>query len=89
MEREIPSLNTVDDIYSLCGVDKNGKVTAIVCYYTEDDEAHNKQVTLDFGRGGEYDIYVVDEVHSGECVKTTCELTFDMTRHSFIMIKEK
>ena len=89
MEREIPSLNTVDDIYSLCGVDKDGKVTAIVCYYTEDDEAHNKQVTLDFGRGGEYDVYLVDKTHDGERIATTKDLTFDMNRHSFIMITEK
>lgn len=88
MVKEIPAANKLENIYSLCGVDKDGKVTAVVTYYTDDDTAENKQIKLDFGRPGKYEIYLVDGTKMGEKVATTEDLTLDLKRWDMVLIKE-
>lgn len=88
MEKEIPAENTQENIYTLCGVGKDGKVMAIVTYFTDDDTAGNKQVKLDFGKEGNYEMYLVDDKHLGELVCETCDLTLDLKRCSIVMVKE-
>ncbi len=41
-EKEIPAENSLENIYSLCGVDKNGKTTIILTYYSDDDSLPEK-----------------------------------------------
>jgi len=89
LARELRCENEPERIYTLCGEDKNGKIMCIVTNYCDDDEAPNKEVKLDFGRDGEYEIYLLDGDHDGELIKTTKELTFDMKNQSSILIKEK
>ncbi len=89
LARELRCENEPERIYTLCGEDKNGKIMCIVTNYCDDDEAPNKEITLDFGKDGEYEIYLLDGDHDGELVKTTKELTFDMKNQSCILIKEK
>ena len=90
MTAEIRSQNAVEDVYTLCGVDENGKVTAVIVYYTEEDEtAPNKTVSIDFGRDGTYDIYLLDADHDGELMGQTSDLSFTMKPLSVIRIKEK
>ncbi len=88
MSYEVPSDNKLDNVYSLCGVDENGKTLSIVTYYTDDDNAENKTVSVDFGRTGTYEIYLLDEDHDAELIATTSDLTFDMKRCSAVLIKE-
>ena len=88
MEYEIPSENSVENVYTLCGVDKNGKLLAIVTYYTDDDDAANKTVNLDFGKSSNYEIYLLDKEHTNDLVSTTVDLTFDMKNQTCILIKE-
>ena len=88
MEYEIPSENSVENVYTLCGVDKNGKLLAIVTYYTDDDDAANKTVNLDFGKSSNYEIYLLDKEHTNDLVSTTADLTFDMKNQTCILIKE-
>lgn len=87
-EKEIPSENTISNIYSLCGVDSNGKVLATVTYFDDNDSAENKKIKIDFGKEGKYEIYLLDEEHDAELVKITSKLEFDMSVHSAILIKE-
>lgn len=89
LEHEIREENHVEEVYTLCGVDKDGKVTAIVTHYSENDEKENVQIKVDFGKYAEYDIYLLDKDYDGEWVKTISDLTFEMPVHSCIMIKEK
>ena len=89
MKAWIPAENKLDNIYTLCGIDENGKAMAVVTYYSDDDNAPNKSVKLDFGRCGNYEIYVLDSEKDGELIGTTSDLTFDMSIHSSILIKEK
>lgn len=88
-EKEIKSENQIDDIYALCGVDKCGKASAIITYYSDNDSAESKNITVDFGKKGIYEIYLLDREHNGEQIKTTDNLNFDMRVHSVILIKEK
>lgn len=88
MEYEIPAENSVENVYTLCGVDENGKVLSIVTYYTDDDNAADKTVKLDFGKSGKYEIYLLDEDHTNDLVSTTADLTFTMKNQTNILIKE-
>lgn len=88
MEKEVPAENNIENVYSLCGVNKDGKAMAIVSYYTEDDDAPEKQVKVDFGKSGGYEIYLLDSEHNAELVKTTDNLEFEMMCHSAVLIKE-
>ena len=78
----------VPDVYSLCAVDKNGKSLAMITYYTDDDNAPNKQVKLDFGKSAEYEVYVVDNDKNGECIGKFANLDFDLSVHTCLLIKE-
>ncbi len=88
MEKEIPAQNTIDNIYALCGVDKNGKVLSLVTHFNDDDNAGNKCIQLDLGKPGNYEIYMLSEDHDGERITTTDTLTFDLPVNSCVLIKE-
>ena len=88
MAKEIPSANKIENIYSLCGVDEKGKVLAVLGHYSDDDNAAGKPISLDFGKEGTYEIYLLDENHDGTLVATTSDLTFDLKVQSAVLIKE-
>ncbi len=88
MENEVRAENDVENIYTLCGVDNNGKALCIVTYYTDDDSAPEKSVKLDFGREGKYEVYLLDKEHDGELIDTIEDLTFTSPVHSCVLIKE-
>ena len=88
LESYIPCLDEKDDLYTLCGTDKNGKITCIVTHYSENDETAPKTVKLRFGREAKFEVYFVDENHNAELIDTTAKTEFTMKCHSFIMLKE-
>ena len=59
-------------------------------YYEKhkDKNAPKKEISIDFGKKGKYEIYLLDKDHDGELVKTTDNLNFNMKVHSCILIKE-
>lgn len=89
MEYEVRSENDIDDIYSLCGCDSQGKVLSVITYYSEDDNAPEKSFKLDFGKDTEFEIYLLDDKHNGELVSTTKDLNVTMAANTCIMVKEK
>lgn len=88
-EKVVRQVNTIENVYAICGTDKNGKIIAMLTHYSENDDKENVNLKVDFGRAGEYDIYLVDKEHSGEFIKTTKDLIFDLPVHSCVMIKER
>jgi len=88
MENEIRAENHIENIYSLCGVSKDEKIIAVITHYTDNDEAENKQISVDFSKKGRYEIYLLDEENSGTLVAVTDDLTFDMKANTAVMIKE-
>lgn len=88
MFAELPAEDQIERIYSLCGVNENGKVLAIVTHYTDVGTAEDKEIRLDFGKNGAYVVYLLDEAHTNELVATTTDLTFKRKNQSCILIKE-
>ena len=72
LENEIRAENKIENIYSLCGVDKDGKALCIITHYSDDDNAETKEIKIDFGRKGKYEIYSLDSEHDGESVQFRC-----------------
>ena len=89
MSAEVVSENEVSDIYTLCGVDDEDKVLAVITYYTDEEGKEDKTVTVDFGREGEYEIFLLDESHDAELIQVTSDLTFTLTPNSCLMIQER
>lgn len=87
MEGEVRCEAEPENIYTLCGVDKNGKALCIITNYS-DENPTEKEIKVDFGRKGTYEIYLLDDKHDGELVKTTEALTFTMDGNSCMLIKE-
>lgn len=88
METSVLCTEKPENVYTLCGVDKDGKAMAVVTHYSEDDETPAIDISVDFGKEGKYEIYRVDKECNGELVATTSELNFNLPVHSFILIKE-
>lgn len=87
-KEEVRAVNSVENIYYLCGVDENGKVLAVITHYSDNDMAEHKNIAVDFGKVGNYEIYLLDDTHSGEFVKMTDCLEFDMKVQSAVLIRE-
>ncbi|MBR5547736.1 MAG: hypothetical protein IKU70_12265 [Clostridia bacterium] len=89
MARVIKADDQPENIYSLCGMDAQGKATAIITYYSENDAAADQRVTIDFGRESQWEVYLVDADHHGELLCVTDQLTFDLKVHSMLLVREK
>ena len=86
--KEIKAENEIENIHSLCGVDANGRVTAIITHYSENDETESKTVSVDFGKDGTYEIYLLDQNHNAELIKTTDKLELELPLFAIALIKE-
>lgn len=87
--KEIRAEQTPKDIYTVCGMDKDGKVMAIITHYTDDDNKGIEKIKVDFGKDSEYEIYLLDKNHDGELLQITKDLSFEIPVFSCIKIKER
>lgn len=90
-EREIRPDSLPENIYALCGADQSGKVTALVAYYTNDDQAPNREVTLDLGGEGEWSVSQLDAAHDAPWQQTlpASALTFTLAPQTILLLQEK
>ncbi len=88
MQSEVRCANEPENIYTLCGVDKNGKTLTTVTYYTDNDNASDKDVSIELKKGATYEVYLVDKTHDGELLTATNDLTFKLLPNSILLIKE-
>ncbi len=86
---EVQPTVQIADIYSLCGCDKNGKVMAVLTYYSDEDNKEDKIFTVDFGREGEYEIYLLDGNRDGDLLEVRGELHLNMQVNTCVLIKER
>ncbi len=89
LKAEIRAINEPENIYTLAGVDEDGKITAIITNYSDNDTLPSREISVDFGKNSEYDIYVLDNEKDGTFEKTTAELNFTIKNQSCILIKER
>lgn len=83
-DREISCGELPKDIYALCGARPDGKLTAIVTYYTDDDNAASIDISIDMGNDSKCEYFLLDETHDGERVDTITTLA----PNSVVLIKE-
>ncbi len=88
MVGEIRCENEPENIYTLCGIDKNGKTLTAVTYYTDNDDSADKDIKIDFNRNGSYEIYQLDSENDGCFKQVTSDLTFVMKANTCILLKE-
>ena len=88
LDHEVRCDSLPEDIYSLAGVSKEGKVCAVATYYTNDDNAEPKTFTFDFGKEGEYDVYLLSADSDPMKATRTKDLTFTLDRCVSILVKE-
>ena len=88
LENEIRTENKIDGIYTLAGIDRNGKISAVITNYNDDDNAKSKKISIDFKKNSTYDIYLLDKAHDGELIVTTDKLDIVIENQTVIMIKE-
>jgi len=88
LDAEVRAENEIEDIYSLCGIDKDGKILSAITYYTDNDNAENAQIKIDFGRKGNFEIFLVDEENTNTPLGITEDLSFDLKPNSIVFIKE-
>ena len=69
-------------------VGKNGKALAVLTYYSEDDDAGNRTVRIDFEKQGKYEVCLLDAGNDGVLTTTTEEPFLGMKVHSCLLIKE-
>lgn len=89
LEKEIRCQSDISDIYTLAGVDKDGKATAIITHYSDNDNKKSVKVKIELNDGCEYDVYLLDKDHDGEFMGTMKKLTFEMPVFTSIMVKQK
>lgn len=87
--REIRAANTAEHIYSLCGIDENGKTLTLLTHYDEDDSAAERSVALDFGMQSVYEVYLLDNAHDGVLLCETSDPVFTLPVHTCLLVKEK
>ena len=88
MEKELRCENEPENIYTICGMDKDGKILCMLINYSDNDNSKAKEIELDFGRNANFEVYLLDENHDGELIETTDDLLFNVGRHSCVLLKE-
>lgn len=84
---EVVCKDNIDNIYTLCVV-KGGKAELVVTYYSDEENLPDKELELDFNKKFNYEVYLLDETHDGELVKTTSDLKITLKHNTAIYIKE-
>lgn len=88
LKAEVLSENKLPNIYSLCGVTKENKALAVITYYTDDDSAPEKEIQVDFGSFGNYNLYLLDETHNAELIGQTQNVNLTLKANSCVLIEE-
>ncbi len=87
--RQIKAVSQAENVYSLCGVNAENKLMAIVTYYAEDDSLSDKEIAIAFDKESVYEVYLLDETHDAQLLYETDTLQFKLQRNSSLLIKEK
>lgn len=62
---------------------------ASVAYYSDQDDAPEKKITVDLGpKGARYRVYLLDKDHSGEETGITGDLTFTLKVNTALFLEE-
>lgn len=88
MEAEVRAEKEIENIYTLCGTDQDGKALCVLTYYSDEDDLPEKEIEIDFGKNGKYEVYLLDEKHDAVLTGVVESLQFNMKQNSCVLIKE-
>lgn len=86
--QEVRAAHQPEHLYSLCGVDREGKTLTLLTHYDEDDNAAPQTVRVDFGRRATCAVYILDRDRDGTLLCETDDLTFTIPVHTSLLIRE-
>ena len=78
----------IENVYTLCRSSEDGKLTAMLTYYSDDDASKEIELHLNFSKDSRYEVYLLDQNHNGELLCVTNDLTFTLSVHSCLLILE-
>ncbi len=78
----------IENVYTLCRSSEDGKLTAMLTYYSDDDASKEIELHLNFSKDSRYEVYLLDQNHNGELLCVTNDLTFTLPVHSCLLILE-
>ena len=87
-QREVRCETEIPEVYTLCSVDENGKVCAVITNYSDDDTLPSKEIAIDFGKNSEYALYWLDEAHDATIPEQCDKLSLTLPPYSCVLIKE-
>ncbi len=85
---EIKSENSLENVYGLCGAKEDGKIICALTYYSDDDNAPNKEFEVEFNGAGKYEIYIVDKVNDEKLIDVTDKIKLNLPVHACVLIKQ-
>lgn len=88
MENEIRAEAMPENVYSLCGCDKDGRLLAVFTYYNDEENLPDIDLEIDFGRSGNFEVFLLDENHDAEKIGETENTAFTLKHNTCIMLKE-
>ena len=77
-----------DTLAKLCGTNDSGKLLCIITYYTDMGDMPAREIALDFGREGNFEIRMVDDVHTDEAYIVNGTPILKMKPNSFCLVQE-
>lgn len=86
--QEVRAAHQPEHLYSLCGVDGEGKALTLLTHYDEDDNAAPQTVRVGFGRRATCAVYILDRDRDGTLLCETDDLTFTIPVHTSLLIRE-
>lgn len=88
MSSEIRCETSIENIYTLCGINEEEKILCVITNYSDNDKSLPKEIKIDFGKKGKYEVYLVNNEKNGELITVTDNLEFTLEPFSFLLIKE-
>ena len=86
--REKRASSSLQDIYTLCGTNGSGKLQCIITYYTDLDDMPDREIALDFGHEGRFEIRSVDGRSTDEASIIDGTPVLKMKPNSFCLVRE-
>lgn len=77
-----------ENLYALCGVNREGKRRVMAVHYNKDDDIPAKQVRFDLGAPGRFRVTVLDRDRTNEPIGETEDLTFDLPNLTALLLEE-
>ena len=82
---------TIDDecVYAAAAKDADNRQAIMICYYTDEEETMPvKDIVLDMcGSAGSYELYLLDDAHTNECIRTGSVTSVTLKPNSVVLLK--